>query len=243
MEKLMKNLYLLIFMTIPSYGMKQAVIPTKNILGKDTLKELIGFSQLYLEHNIDRLACQKNESGFVRINIPLSASLADKFKFIKKMRFNFWSPDTDTIIQEESIHSHPGYFESSILKGGYDHELFDIGTKTDTPYDTYRLFKSGDSKSVAFLNETPLKSMGIQKIQEGSHISFPTDMIHRVISTIPKTLSLNIVFKNKAENDHYNVYLTKHTPLDLVKTERDFLVRRDAKIAIGEIMDILDTKK
>ena len=69
------------------------------------------------------MACHKNESGFIRINIPVDNSLSNK---IEKLRLNYWNPEAGLEILPESIHTHPRYFESFIIQGGYKHELYKL---------------------------------------------------------------------------------------------------------------------
>jgi len=71
-------------------------------------------AQDFLQENLERLGAQENESGFVRINIPMSAALKQEFEEIGKLRVNYWSPDAGLAILPESLHTHPQYFESYI---------------------------------------------------------------------------------------------------------------------------------
>ncbi len=83
----MKKIYILtIIVYFPIYSMHLARI------NHSQFKELIQHSKNYLKHNINNLACQKNESGFIRINIPIS----DESKIVpslKKLRFNYRAPE------------------------------------------------------------------------------------------------------------------------------------------------------
>ena len=61
-------------------------------------------------------------------------------------------------------------------------------------------------------------------------------MIHKVLYTAPKTLSLNVVFDDhESEHSFYNLYLTKDGSLDDIKTTRDVLLNEKSHNIIQEI--------
>ena len=208
-------------------------------------KELMNYSSDFLRNNEHRLACQKNESGFIRINIPIVSSVKSQFQGIKKLRLNYWSPETGVIIRPESIHTHPSYFESLILQGGYTHELYEQGEGKDQEYDLYRILKDSDKKSFIFIGQSKLKFLRKESISKDSLAVFDKDLIHRVLHTIPKTLSLNAVFDDSSEEDasSYNIYLTQYGTLHDIKTTRDVLLRHQSKQFINEILSIIAERK
>lgn len=100
---------------------------------------LIGYAASFLGKNFNKIVCQKNESGFVRINIPVLKEFKNIFPTVRKIRLNYWTPESEVIINPESIHNHPSYFESLIIKGGYTHQIYRFGDNKDAPYDLYTL--------------------------------------------------------------------------------------------------------
>ncbi|MFA6065670.1 MAG: hypothetical protein WC707_00635 [Candidatus Babeliaceae bacterium] len=204
-------------------------------------KELAKYSQSFLMTNIDKLACQKNESGFIRINIPILKQVRSKFCGIKKIRANYWTPNAGIVISPESIHTHPNYFESFIVKGGYNHEIYEPGNKKNSKYDLYRILKDGDSKSFVFIGDTSLQFVKNECVEQGAIKAFDKKMIHRVMNTMPETLSLNVVFNDNNEDQaSYNIYLTKHGKLGDVKTIRDLISNDKSKPFIHEIISGLE---
>lgn len=207
-------------------------------LTPNTYKQLIVHSSLYLQNNFNRLVCQKNESGFIRINIP---SIPQPFfRDIKKLRINYWSPDHKVKINPESIHNHPSYFESLLITGGYSHEIYENGTKLDQQYDLYRIFKDGDQKTFAFIGQSPLKALKSEVVEKHDIAVFPKDLIHKVIATQLNTLSLNAVFDNEEDISYYNIYLTSHGTLQDVKTTRGVLPYNKSKFFVKEIIELLE---
>lgn len=234
-------LCLLIISHLRLYGMKK----TTSRIQPSIYTELVNYSGNFLQENKHRLACQKNESGFIRINIPILAAAKSKFHEIKKLRLNYWSPDTGVTIRPESIHTHPNYFESLIIKGGYTHELYEEGENKDPEYDLYRIIKNGDKKSFVFIGQSKLKYQKNESIDQNTIVTFNKDLIHRVMHTTPETLSLNAIFNDGEDEDTsaYNVYLTRHATLDDVKTTRDILLSNQSKRFINEIMSIIAERK
>ena len=67
---------------------------------------------------------EKNESGFYRISIPVPRFIGCSTG-MSKIRLNYWPIDTaENNPKLESIHDHPSYFESFIVKGGYQHAIY-----------------------------------------------------------------------------------------------------------------------
>lgn len=206
-------------------------------------KELAQYAHGFLKDNSHQISCQKNESGFVRINVPMAPSMQSKFKDISKIRLNFWSPESGASIVPESIHTHPGYFESLIVRGGYSHEVFEIGQRNDEKYDLYRLYKEIGNKSFAYIDQVHLKSIKEESVKQGDIVVFPLDLIHRVLQTSPKTLSLNIIWKDEPHSiqNSYDVFLTKNGSLSDIKTQREVVTRIKSRMLVGEIMEHLST--
>ena len=103
----------------------QAMNQSLSRINRAQFQEIAEYSQRFLMTYINKLACEKNESGFVRMSVPITDELmTPSFKNIKKIRVNYWTPEAGVVLNPESIHTHPHYFESFIIKGGYRDEGF-----------------------------------------------------------------------------------------------------------------------
>lgn len=203
-------------------------------------KELINFSIKFLRGNIDKIKCQKNESGFIRINIPLTQELKDKFG-IAKIRFNYWTSDANVEIHPESVHTHPNYFESIIINGGYTHELYE-NTNDGDVYNLYQVTKKSDfTRELLSLGCTNLKLLKIESFKPGSIVIFDKELIHRVIKSLPETLSFNVVFDDNEEVGQYNVYITPNGLIEDVKTEREEFSSEKSKFFVAKLIKIIDS--
>ncbi len=221
-------------------GSLNAMVIPKGKISQPEFKEMAVYTNKFLKDNFHRLACQKNESGFVRINIPIHKEVKPLFKGISKIRLNYWDPETGVAIQPESIHNHPNYFESLILKGGYDHALYEIDDdRKHTSYDLYRIMKEGDNKSFSFIGQAFLKHLRDETFNKGNVVIFDKDLIHRVLKTTPKTLTMNAIFNEPSlENkSYYNVFLTQNGKLDDVKTSREIISNHKARPFIQEMIN------
>ncbi len=213
-------------------GSLNAMMVPKGKISQPEFKEMAVYTNKFLKDNFYRLACQKNESGFVRINIPIHKEVKPLFKGISKIRLNYWDPETGVAIQPESIHNHPNYFESLIIKGGYDHALYEIDDdQKHTPYDLYRIMKEADNKSFSFIGQAFLKHLKDETFNKGNVVIFDKDLIHRVLKTNPKTLTMNAIFNGSSldNKSYYNVFLTQNGKLDDVKTSREIISNHKAR--------------
>lgn len=193
-----------------------------------------------MEDNLYRLSCQKNESGFLRINIPIISSVRNEFSYVSKLRLNYWSPDTGVEISPESIHTHPVYFESLVINGGYTHSVYDSDVKTGTIYDAYNITKENEKKTFAFLGSFPLQHVNDESFKSNDIIIFDKYLTHKVIKTEPQTLSFNVIFM-PLDNEHpnYNLYLTRDCPPSAVKTSRETITNKKSKPYINLIISNL----
>lgn len=209
-------------------------------IGMPKYLDMARMSHMYLAKNRGRLVAEKNESGFLRITIPVPKEQRDKFGDIRKFRLNFWVPASGVQIQQESIHSHPNYFESLVLNGGYMHELFGRSKDPRDEHDLYTIYKDGPNKSFNYIGRSLVKKTGEQRFKQGSLITFDKTMIHRVVETTPSTLTLNAVFGSEDAPSSYDVYLSKNGTLDDIKTDRQVLLPSDANPFIEEASSHLD---
>lgn len=204
----------------------------------ESFKELGMHSQSFIKANYQWLMLETNESGFVRINIPLNELMRSKYPEISKIRLNFWTSEFGVEIVEESIHTHPAHFQSLILNGGYIHELFEIdeSNKPTTPfYDHYKIFKQINQKSFTYIGKSYLTT-GVHKSEEqGSIVNIPPNLIHRVLDNLPKTLTLNAV-SDSNEANHFNIFLTQNANISHIKTNRKMVPTKHSKIMLDEIL-------
>lgn len=221
-------------------GSLNGMVVPKGKISHPEFKEIAVYTNKFLKDNFYRLACQKNESGFVRINIPIHKEVRPLFSQLSKIRLNYWSPETGVDIQPESIHNHPKYFESMIMSGGYDHATYEISDDNKhTSYDLYRILKEGDNKSFSFIGQAFLRHLKDESFNKGNVVLFNRDLIHRVLKTIPKTLTLNAIFNDRTPENksYYNVFLTQNGQLDDVKTSREIILNNKARPFIQEMIN------
>ena len=210
-------------------------------ISHESFKKLALYSEGYLKKNIDKIACQENESGFLRIGIPLNEEKKNEYPGLEKLRVNYWSQLVKIEIVPESIHTHPGYFESFIITGGYQHALYNIGSNKDELHDCYRILKQGARRTMAFMGKVPIVFSKMEVVRAGEIKAIHLDLIHRVVETMPNTLSLNAVWREESR-DYYDLFLTESaSPEDDVRTERALLSNQDSRIIIKNIINSLTT--
>lgn len=205
---------------------------TKSRQNKEEWLALIDYSYNYIKQHQDTLVVEKNESGFYRINLPAPGSL----KSVEKLRLHYWPIDSSTQILEESIHDHPKLFESYIVNGGYQHALYN---KSDTSVNVskYAIFKVNKlQKGFNIAGKTYLHEVHIEKAKEKAIVVMPTDVIHRVFTYVPGTLSMNIVYEDSTNKDYYNVFISENGSEDDVKTERVSLAGTEKASIIKEVL-------
>ena len=198
----------------------------------DKSQNLAVYAKKFLEKHADRVIYQENESGFVRINIPIVE------ESIEKIRLNYWPAHKVGSIAPETVHSHPTYFESVIIQGGYTHQLYSKRIINEyVSYDQYRIFKDfQNKKKFMFLGKSKLVLQNIESTQKNSIVGFPTSMIHRVLSTEPSTLSLNVVFKDCVPEPYYDVYVSPDGNVGDVKLTRKYLLLDETELLTAEII-------
>ena len=183
-------------------------IPT---CSSNTLEKLdLGIYQkiLHLIHNFllenhHDTTWEQNDSGFVRLDIP--DNLLDKPEKLKhniaKMRLNFWPNNEPEEINEDTLHTHPRYFESYLVHGQYNHRVYaEDKNNISYPYNKFQMVRLPEKEVKAVLETTTgLERIHEKTIRQGDIVALPKCMIHKLLLTYPKTLSLNIVFKNQDE--------------------------------------------
>lgn len=178
----------------------------------------------YITNNKDSIKLEKNESGFYRIRINKPDFLDNKLN-IDKLRLNYWPVDNSNPIVKESIHDHPSYFESYILYGGYVHSTYFMqNTKYNTKSKEMKLYRINKnyngSKSFDSLGNVFINKIQDEKVKEGQIVVMSTDVIHRVLYSVPGSLSLNVVYKDKTNKDCFNTFVSKNG------SEKDVILTR-----------------
>ena len=230
-----------IFLTFTNY------LINKPILNKKTFSQLIKISKNYINNHINSIALEQNESGFFRLNIPTNESLindlSNKKFFLSKVRLNFWPKNA--IFLEESIHNHPRYFESYLINGSYEHEIWNISEEefNSEPHNSFKIIKNIDQKSFIYSGIINLKLKEKQEISKGNIIPFDKNLIHRVIKTKENSLSINVVFNSKENNSiyklpFYNVYLKNENIIN-VKTTRNTILGEESQHQLKEILKLI----
>lgn len=202
------------------------------ILTKDCLN--------YLLTNAENLKISTNESGFYRIRLNLNTK---PHQDIISVRLNYWSGEQGLLFKE-NIHNHPNYFESKIISGGYEHEMF-TPTNSKDQGSTYIDCKLGkDNKGINKIltqREIYLTSSKIEKVQAGQILALDTSVIHKIIKFTPNSLSINVVFNNnKIKNQIYNVFFTQNTNPKLCINNRKNVTDKDKDIILLAIINLLE---
>jgi hypothetical protein len=159
---------------------------------------------------------------------------------LNKIRLNFWCPEANSHIHPESIHTHPGYFESFIISGGYEHELYKSADANANAikYHNYKIIKSSFRKSFAYIGDAYLQSLGSESVQKNQIALLNTHLIHRVLHTNPNTLTINALFNTF--NPCYNVFLTENADSLNVQTSRKLITNEDSLPLLHKIIELLD---
>lgn len=208
---------------------------TRSRQGESEWLTLIDYSRNYIQNHQDEIVVEKNESGFYRINVKAPDSL----EFVEKLRLHYWPVDHSMQMLEESIHDHPKFFESYIIKGGYRHALY---TKSDSslynkPYTIFKVDKL--RKDIVKGENIYLHEDRTEEVGEKTIVVMPTDVIHRVFTYTPGTLSMNIVYNDKSNKDYYNVFISEAGDKKKVKIERDTAAEAEKTSVIKEVHTLL----
>lgn len=212
--------------------------------------KLVKYSHKYISNYKSKILPEQNESGFYRINIE-TPNFLPKALGIEKIRLHYWSTDDSSFFQEESIHSHPKYFESYIVNGGYKHTIYEkidksksLANDKQQPFKKYNLFKmqktSNISKNYQNLGKVYLKENKVEKVKEGTIVSMPKSIIHKVMFSIPGSLSINVVYKNNyIQKTEYDILISNSGNKDNVRLTRATLTNTKRKKVLNEIENVL----
>ncbi len=183
------------------------------------------------------LTLKKNPTGFIRIHLPPPKHLAEQVEIV---RVNYWFPDVP--IQVTESHSHPRYFESIIVQGGYTQALYRFSTKeiVSAPHRVHRIFKAAQEERHIFCMGTVyLEPLGQQSATKGSILAFSRSLIHQVVKAVPHTLSINCVFNEMPEVEYFDVFMPNDSHID-PQLERESLVQAESAALIEQIKGILN---
>ena len=213
---------------------------TQNKLSKQDWYVITKDCLNYLRTNAKNLKISTNESGFYRIRLNLNTK---PHQDIISVRLNYWSGEQGLLFKE-NIHNHPNYFESKIISGGYEHEIF-LPTDSKTKASSYISCKLGkDAKGINKIlaqQKVYLTSSKIEKVQAGQILALETSVIHKILKFTPNSLSINAVFNNKkTKNQIYNVFFTQNTNPELCINNRKNVTNKDKDIIILAIINLLE---
>lgn len=204
-------------------------------IGKSSFIDLIKLAKSCLvSKDSHLLKFVANPTGFVRIHLPIPKSLSDKMESI---RLNYW-PLSFKVKMVEAQHTHPCYFESLILAGGYTHAVFKK-SEEGIPFRAHRMFKNVyKERNIFFQGIVRLARIKEESTKRDSFQIFPRTLVHQVLSTKPGTLSLNCVYKSRDHN-FFDVYVEKSSFED-PQVEREVLSSEDASTLVKEILPLID---
>ncbi len=212
--------------------------PVKPQLTACDSTNLIAYVREYLHtHAIGSLTIKKNPTGFVRVHLPPPEYLAEKIEVI---RVNYWFPAVPIDVIE-APHSHPRYFESIIVQGGYRHSLFRPTNQevVSTPHRVHRIFKNtAEERNIFCMGVSYLESLGEELVTQGSIVAFPRSLIHQVVQSQPFTLTINSVFRDAPETEYFDIFMPEATHID-PQVERESLLTNEAQEIIAKIKEAL----
>lgn len=176
-----KNLYLssrLTFFKSVSFG---------KVTKRDFNQATLNNAYQYLIDNREKITFAKNESGFIRMKFPEGILQPDinisPLKPGDVLRANYWyyNSTSDCGVGDESIHDHPQQFQSYIVHGGYEHELYSligIENKTRIFNFPYRL----SSGNLADLYQFFCTKKSCAEIYGSNAFKFTIDKLNKNIS-------------------------------------------------------------
>lgn len=208
-------------------------------LSMDQYVKLQKYAYDYIVNNKHNIEPEKNESGFYRINIK-TPDFIDSNLGIEKLRINYWPIDDSNKILAESIHDHPKYFESYILYGGYVHSIYKMHNKSNNidseKLNLYRINKLADgTKSSDHLGESYVSKTMDERVKEGKLVIMPTNVVHRVLYSVPGSLSMNIVYKDKTNKDYFYTFISQGEGESNVKLTREKMSGEKRDVLLNQI--------
>lgn len=170
----------------------------------------------HFEDNIADVAWQINESGFVRARLPIDIldrkdPIFSNYNVSKlSLRCNFWYGEifqSVSTLKDAAAHDHPNPFVSYIVANGYTHAIYEF-----LFYDSLKNICSeedmADNRAVKCANfdvfdkvkgkknvigAAYLRLVDVMQSEPGDVVLFDDKAIHRILTYMPNTLSLNVV--------------------------------------------------
>ena len=141
----------------------------------------------YLVANKDKINFQKNESGFIRTTLPDSVLVpgetVNPLNPGEKLRLNFWYHKQSSCgMGDESIHDHPYSFQSYIISGGYEHELYKIVPAAHKKLDSQLFFQLDKKQLWALYEAYVLKSTTPSETENMKSFKFAIDKLTKSVT-------------------------------------------------------------
>lgn len=228
-QKRWQLIFLSIFLSTSAFGKEITMLNHAN--SKDLA--LYALQNIYNDEN--DVTYEVNESGFIRVSFPPPARFQE---FSARVRLNYWPKKLDNQALEiaESVHTHPQYFESVIVQGGYTHVIYQI-SDVGAPFRTF--LRDKVKKNAVEQQPVYLEVVKTETLQAGDILGMPTSAIHKVIRALPGTLSINVVYPKTEHNPTFKVFLSKSGKKSDVKTERQRVSQEQRIIHLNDINKIL----
>ena len=94
-----------------------------------------------------------------------------------------------------------------------------------------------------FMDYYPLSKIDQVFVSAGEIVAYPLTLIHRVLSSEPNTLTLNVVFKEETDQPFYDVFISKEGSIEDVKVSRDIMLADEASSFVARIISLLEDTK
>jgi hypothetical protein len=105
-----------------------------------------------------------------------------QLKVSPTMRFHFWHPDLNPDGYEEDLHSHRYHFQSQILKGSLENEVYIIDRNV-TPDMSVELVSCQEGVRNEILNDASVRHVTTMKLQAGDSYPMDASALHRLKAT------------------------------------------------------------
>jgi hypothetical protein len=106
-------------------------------------------------------------------------------------------------------------------------------------FSLFRVNKEEDSKNFDKLGSIFISKDQDETVKAGKTVVMPTNVIHRVLFSVPGSLSMNVVYKDKHNKDYYNVMLSESGSEKDIVTSRIKVSGPSKDKAINEVEKFL----
>lgn len=231
----------------------------------------------YLIENKGKIDFEKNESGFIRLNFPNWVLVSDnQIEPLDKndvLRANYWFyKSLECGMGDESIHDHPRKFQSYIVNGGYEHEVyhlindnsekikinlvnflkleilphFGINIPIDLTFGNKNFKFAIDkfNKNITYEGTVILKQSFVESPKKGDIVEIDTNLIHRVSKyhTVSEEKTLSLNIVRNNGKFKTNIFLPEMKTAS-VKIERDKVSAEEAILATDELIELFSRSK